>query len=322
MTIQNTDAIDDEFRCAGLEPVSAFTRAGDERECRCTRCGTTRWVRLSNLRKGGVACRWCHGWDTWTPWGSQARTRAAGWKPIGTPEESLELLGSVNLAPITPLGDLYAPVGAVCLTCGETLVTVPERIKSSRSRPGWYSCQRCAADRKQRIREDAPTLFESNGLRLLGPCRGEYVAQHTECMTCGAERWVSYSDLLSGTDAECWTCRTGINPKEPHRVYLFHFADLGVVKVGITHNRDDRRLGDHQFAGGRLVDCIVVPNRAAAQLVEKVICSATRGWSATGVGPEDFPQGGWTETFRDDAPVFSLAAIATAVVRSSTSSRV
>jgi len=311
---KNLDAIDAEFRAVGLEPLDPYTRCTEERRCRCTKCGTTRWVKLTNLRNGGIACRWCHGWAKWAPWAGPARVRAATWRPLGTAEESLSWLAHADLAPLTPVGDLYQPVGAVCLVCGETLVTVPERIKSSRGRPGWFSCERCAADRKRRIRADAPQLFEENGLQLLSPCRGEYVPQRARCMTCGVERRVSYNDLRKGSAGECWTCKTGIRPDEPHRVYHFHFPSLGVMKIGITHNRDDRRLDEHAIQGGRVVATVVVPNRWAARRVERFIRSLCGPWAASGVGPSDFPQGGWTETWRDDAPALDLEAAAAAVL--------
>jgi len=306
---RDPESIDQEFCALGLEPLEPFHRASDLRVCRCVTCGTVRRVRLTNLRKGGVACRWCHGWETWLPWSEKARARAITWKSLGTPEESLSLLRALDLAPVTPVGDLYQPVGAVCLNCGETLVVVPERIKASRVRRGWYDCQRCAADHRRQVRADAPALFEAHGLRLLKSTVGEYVAQPAECLTCGSRRYVSYHELRAGTAPECWTCKTGIRVDEPHRVYLFHFVDLGVMKVGITHNRDDRRFDEHCFAGGALIGSTVVRDREAARLLEKVVRAIYAGWITDSVGPEDFPQGGWTETWRDDAPPLDLDAL-------------
>ena len=43
-------------------------------------------------------------------------------------------------------------------------------------------------------------------------------------------------------------------PRRAHRVYLFRFAALGVLKIGITHNRHDRRLIEHAIQGGDLID--------------------------------------------------------------------
>jgi len=302
---RDSTSIDAEYRAAGLEPVAPYTSTTEERLCGCTTCGTLRWVRLRNLRNGGIACRWCHGWATWVPWARQARVSAASWRSLGSPDESIQRLHQENLAPLTPFGDLYQPVGVVCLICGETLVTVPERIRAKR--PGWYGCQRCYADRKRRVRADAEKLFTENGLRFLRPCSGEYTPQLVECMTCGAERRVSYNDLRSGSAPLCWTCTYGIRPDEPHRVYLVHFPTLGVMKIGITHNRHDRRLFDHVTQGGELIDTVVVPDRESARRLERLLKARYGAWATDSVGPEEFPQGGWTETWRDDAPFLDLA---------------
>ncbi len=311
-----TSREDQEFRSHDLEPLSPYTRATEERQCRCTRCGTRRWVKLATLRrKDGVACRWCHGWEKWNPWSEHARqlvlerlqefgqlSQARSF--FGDQAQSLERLRGEKLAPLTEVGDLYQPVGVVCLECGETTVTVPERI--SADRPGWFGCERCSSGRRKKELERAPELFAANGLRLLGPCTGEYVPQKVECIECGSERSVSLDALRRGSAPLCWTCTHGIRPDEPHRVYLIHFADLGVFKVGITHDRHDRRLLDHQLAGGRVVETVLVLDRKEARRLERLIQARYSAWTVPDVGPEDLPQGGWTETWSDKAPMLDL----------------
>lgn len=272
-------------------------------------CGTRRWVKLRTLRRDGIACRWCHGWRKWLPWSEEARERASRWRAISTsPEESVRKLWLVGLVPLTPPGDEFTPVGFVCPACGETGVTVPERIGDGER--GYFGCPRCAQDRKRRVREDAPELFAANGLRLLGPCRGEYAPQAAECVTCGTERHVSYAELRDGTAPLCWTCTHGIRPDEPHRVYLVHFPALAVMKVGLTHDRHDRRLLEHQLQGGDTLATVVVPDRSTARRVERYVRAQYAPWTTVEVGPEEFPQGGWTETWTDDAPPLNLRAAA------------
>ena len=301
-------AIDAEFLAVGLEPLAPFTTAGNERLCRCATCGTDRWVKLRTLRNGGIACRWCHGWEKWTSWAT--RVKASPWKPLlGTVEESLGRLQRENLAPLTSVGDLYQPVGVVCLVCGETTVTIPKRLNPKH--PGWFGCERCSLDRKHAALANAEELFAANGLRLLAPCRGEYVPQRAQCMTCGVERLVSYDDLRTGSAPLCWTCTHGIRPDEPHRVYLFHPA-LKVMKIGLTHNRHDRRLLDHALSGGTVIDTVVVPNRESARRLERVLKVRYSRWATDDVGAAEFPQGGWTETWREDAPIPDLKAEARA----------
>lgn len=154
----------------------------------------------------------------------------------------------------------------------------------------------------------------SGSLRLLGPCRGEFVPQAAECLECGTLRAVSYRRIVDGTASLCWACTFGIRPNEPHRVYLIRVPRLGVYKVGLTHARHDRRLFDHELEGGIVVDTVTVTDRAAARVLERRILDEYAPWRAAEVGPTEFPQGGWTETWLDveDAPRCDLEAMASA----------
>ncbi|HEY5000999.1 MAG TPA: hypothetical protein VII15_04090, partial [Candidatus Cryosericum sp.] len=89
----------------------------------------------------------------------------------------------------------------------------------------------------------------------------------------------------------CWTCTHGIRPDEPHRVYLFHFPALRVMKVGLTHDRHDRRFFQHMAEGGQLVDSVVVPDRESARRLEQLLKARFQPWSTADVGLQDFPQG-------------------------------
>jgi hypothetical protein len=87
------------------------------------------------------------------------------------------------------------------------------------------------------------------------------------------------------------------------------------MKIGLTHNRHDRRLVDHTIVGGEVVTSVLVADRQAARRLEGLIKAKYAPWKAAGVGPDDFPQGGWTEIWRDDAPALDLQAAAAAVER-------
>jgi hypothetical protein len=294
------------FDAAGLKITGPLVGPQQEQECICLACGTRRLVRLSNLRKGGIACRWCHGWAKWGEWGELARARAGSFRSTRDERWVRERLAEMRLIPLTAVGDEFTPVGVVCMNCGETTAVMPERFAPER---GWNGCERCSQSRKKRVRESAPEVFEQAGLRLLSPCRGEFVPQLVECLACSSLRRVSYTQAKEGTAPRCWTCATGIRADEPHRVYLVRFPEMGVFKVGLTHNRDDRRLTEHELGGGQVVETIVVPDRPAARRLERAILDAFARWSAPGVGPSDFPQGGYSETWLDapDVPPCSLA---------------
>jgi hypothetical protein len=105
-------------------------------------------VRVANLRRGGIACRWCHGWEKWSPWGEQARDQAIAWRAIRGAEFTVDTLASAQLRALTPVGDEFVPVGVECLRCGETTVVMPERIVLDR---GWNTCDRCSRGSEARF---------------------------------------------------------------------------------------------------------------------------------------------------------------------------
>jgi len=221
---------------------------------------------------------------------------------------SAQQIAGTGLIPITPLGDEFTPVGCLCPRCGETLVTIPERIDERR--PDWYSCVRCMNVANRAAGEAADEVYRRAGMRLLGKVRGRWTPMSVECLGCGYLRHVTYTDTLNGTGPACWTCTHGIRPDEPHRVYLFRFPALGALKIGITHNRHDRHLIEHSVNGGVLVATEVVPDRATALSVEAWVLATRRQWLRTSVGPHDFPQGGWTEAWSEtDSPPVDLAEI-------------
>jgi hypothetical protein len=241
------------------------------------------------------------------PYGRGAHDAARD-RPIRGPGWSAGRIAVIGGIPLTPVGDEFTPVGCLCPACGESYVTVPERI--SDGRPDWYACAPCALGRKRAVKADAAEVFARAGLRLLAPLTGEHVLQPVECLGCGAARQVRYRDARDGTAPLCWTCTHGIRWDEPHRVYLFRFPRLGVLKVGITHDRHDRRLVQHRVEGGELVQTVVVPDRRAALVLEARVLADRAAWRRPGVGPAEFPQGGWTEAWSDQAPPVDLAAYA------------
>jgi len=80
------------------------------------------------------------------------------------------------------------------------------------------------------------------------------------------------------------------------------------MKVGLTHDRHDRRLFQHMAEGGQLVDSVLVPDRESARRLEQLLKARYQPWLTDGIGPQDSPQGGWTEAWSDGAPVPDLAA--------------
>ncbi|SDO57295.1 hypothetical protein SAMN04515671_1375 [Nakamurella panacisegetis] len=131
------------------------------------------------------------------------------------------------------------------------------------------------------------------------------------CRRCGASRRVSAS-TLSGGGPPCLACDgLHFDASDPHRVYLFHFAEFGVFKTGITNAGGDSRLRAHAARGGRLLEIITVRDRAAAHQIEQTVLKQFRAWPG-GMTEEQFPQIGWTECWDERGGRARLAATAVA----------
>ncbi len=215
---------DEEFRAAGLEPLTEYKRIGDEREAICTRCGTWRRVTLKAVRSPeGVACRWCHGWKSWISWGNKVRESTRRWRDIRGTKFSASQIAVTELVPLTPIGDEFTPVGCLCPKCGETMVTVPERV--SPQRPDWFGCQRCHTAANRTARGDAEEVYEKAGLRLLGTVRGRWTPSPPSATAAAS----------SGTSAT-WTPSTEPDPRAgPART-----ASAPTSRTGSTYSASRR----------------------------------------------------------------------------------
>ncbi|MGI5416048.1 hypothetical protein [Actinomadura luteofluorescens] len=95
-----------------------------------------------------------------------------------------------------------------------------------------------------------------------------------------------------------------------HLVYIMHFSRIGMYKIGITSTevRHDR-IAAHERHGGKLVQVVEVPNREAAETVETFVLREVVLDFQANASKSDFPQGGNTETWWDDAPPVALEQI-------------
>ncbi|WP_433177245.1 hypothetical protein [Actinoallomurus sp. CA-150999] len=202
--------------------------------------------------------------------------------------------------------EVWIEVPVICRACSTKMKISAVEVMALEE--GAAHCLTCVSpDMMDQIND----VYSSHGLvrdhvgyaRLSDP-----VAAH--CMTCGSDRRVSFLGLLRGEPA-CLSCTSGIDPNAPHRVYLMHFPRFGVFKIGIT-NLEDRnydRIHDHESHGGTVVEIVDVPNREAAFTVERAILATVTHYHSD-VSRRQFPQGGWTETWRDHAPAVDLKATA------------
>ncbi len=105
--------------------------------------------------------------------------------------------------------------------------------------------------------------------------------------------------LASSIDGIHWDRELKAGWWQKHTVYLVHFNDAGVYKVGFTRS-DTPRLAKMVASGGAIVDTVEVPNHWAAVVVEHVVLPSADShrveppmWIAQHLGATEF----WSDEF-------------------------
>lgn len=261
-------------------------------------CGAVVDVTLPMIRRSGWVCHWCKcASQTAQIAAYPFRVRQAD--PCLVAEQEA-VLASAGMRSLLPLGDQRwgDPLNVECLECGaaqaQSTMDISEGVRLS-----WLPCQRCNAQRFALNASKVAERLERLGMRLLSEWTGDAAAHlDAQCTRCGLRRSVSWQALASGSPA-CLACdRKVLDPDRPHRVYLIrfpHLGEAGVYKVGITHVVHDRRLRDHQEAGGEVMATVTVPNRASALTIERHVLGFYLPGAAVDLPPAMLPRGGRTE---------------------------
>jgi hypothetical protein len=218
-------------------------------------------------------------------------------------DENGEVLDSTGLA--ARMEHVWSLVEVECIMCGTTTRRSASMTLGNSGDPDRSQCSQCFA-RPMTIWQGQ--FFEAHGLVRdhNGYARiGEKVAAHCMEPHCGADRKISIADLMNGV-APCLACSEPADPDAPHTVYLIRFPSLRACKIGITNSeaRHDR-VTSHVARGGVLLGQHEVPNGEAARTVEDFVLGVMRDFPS-GCTARDFPQGGYTETWSDDAPDIDL----------------
>lgn len=279
----------------GAAPLQLGDNPGDLFRTRHNACGAVVDVTLPMIRRGGWVCRWCK---------LTADTRQAleysftifQTRPITVEEQEavITAAGMRSLIPLVPQ-PWGAPLNVECLACGAAQAESPHGL-SEGTRLSWLPCQRCNAKRFALTEAAVAERLERVGMRLLSRWTGDRAAHlRAECQRCGLARSLSWQALASGSPP-CLRCDSvALDPAEPHRVYLIAFRHLGVYKVGITHTVHDRRLRDHEEAGGQVLATVTVPDRPGALTVERHVLSDYLPRAAIALPQAVLPRGGYTE---------------------------
>jgi hypothetical protein len=180
------------------------------------------------------------------------------------------------------------------------------RLATARGEDRKIACFTCMS-LPQAAEQDS--LFETYGLRRGQRAYARYgdkVSAH--CLYCGAERLISATDLLRGV-TPCLSCAAPVDPDAPYYVYQLHFPALAAFKIGITNSETRHsRTSVHEARGAIIVEVHKTPNWRAAKTVEDYVLGLVRGYPS-GCTARDFPQGGYTETWSEDAGAIDIGDV-------------
>jgi hypothetical protein len=311
--------IDEQFQMVGFAPEAAYSGPKVPRRCRCLTCGNVDNLVFADIRtraSASSACWWCTCREVyecgivtepekWNLTKVQAAELVLGDEFIVRGEDGCAL-GVADLA--TRMREIWDLVDVECVVCEaksrwSAVMTLSSVRDISRLR-----CRECSAQHLTAWQED---VFAKHGLVRdhVGYAKlADRVEAHCADPECGAWRKISVSALEDG-ETPCLDCAEGLDPDAPHVVYLIHFPALCAYKIGITNPecRNDR-IAAHLALDGTLVECHEVPNRQAARAVELHVLDRMRAYPSY-LSASDLPQGGYTETWSDDAPVIDLGDI-------------
>jgi formylmethanofuran dehydrogenase subunit E len=320
-----------EMREVGVEPLEPYPGAREPWLCRCLMCGNEGSPRLTTVRKGIGACRYCAGNAPVDADTARQEFAVAGVEMIGdfvntaTPtlcrcltcgNEVTPRLGNVRSgrgacwfcggsapvdadtarqefaeAGVEMIGDF---AGVLAPTLGRCLTCgneVTPRLDSVRRGRG--ACLFCAGQAPVGP-ETARQEFAEAGVEMIG----EYVNTHTptlcRCLTCGNEVSPRLHTVRGGQGPCRYCAPSGFQPGQPAAVYLFRHDDLHALKIGITNQTTDR-LTKHERFGWTLVDLWFHDVGEDARLVEQAVLASWKNYDPP-VGAEDMPQAGYTET--------------------------
>ena len=300
----------------GWKPLEDFADSQTLRRCACLVCGQVDEVAYAEIRNQHrryclpCMCRQMYEqglaeepskWDITI---EQAAVLVLGGEFVV--RENGEILEAEGLA--VRMDHVWSLVDVECFMCGARTRWSASMTLGSRHDPGRSRCFQCLAKPLAAWQDQ---LFESYGLlRVHGEYAGISEKVTALCVNpdCGEKREISITDLESGV-APCLKCAGALDPDAPHGVYLMRFPKLKIRKIGITNTGARHgRVASHVAHGGVLLEVHQVPNKEAAKTVEDFVMSVVLDFPS-GCTAKDFPQGGYTETWSEDAPEVDLGNI-------------
>ncbi len=195
---------------------------------------------------------------------------------------------AASLEPLVGYPGRSAPWLCRCLQCGQT---VSPRYGAVQAGTGCRYCNDTAIKP-----EAAAALMRSTQLEPLEPYPGALRKWKCRCLKCNRVVNPCYSTIQRGSGGCRWCRNSGFKAGEDAIVYLVTHIGYGAAKIGIANTKSGR-LRQHCARGWQVLCSVDVPGEKAL-LIEAEILDCWRGELALPayLGPQEMPQGGWTET--------------------------
>lgn len=301
--------IDNKYRKLGVEPLEKHISSTAQRRFRCITCARKDSASLTKIRSNdGPLCEQCLVREVYESRGfNVSRKEAAaliitdGWIARN---EAGNVLNVDQLA--LRMTESWSLVAIECIQCANEEEWSAVHVLAGAG-TGDHPCFRCQTEDTSRAHDE--TFADYGLIREQDGYARQTDRVDAHCKDCGAPRRISFSELIHGA-TPCLACDSGFDPDAVHLVYIMHFPKLRVFKIGITSTevRYDR-IATHKRYGGERHQVAEVPNREAARTVESHVLEEIVSDFRVESSKHDFPQGGSTETWYDDAPPIILEQI-------------
>jgi hypothetical protein len=257
--------------------------------CRCLNCGSIVRPMVSSVRPGRSGCMPC---------GIVRRSNLA--RVPG--DVAYVVARAAGVAPLEPYpGKNSLPWRCRCDRCGSLVYPSYKVLK--RGNGGCWECGQLRSGLTRRVpAAEAVALMRAAGYEPLEPYPTNSMPWRCRCVRCGTESSPTLGNV--GAGKRCRACATfGLSLNDPAAVYLMICKRLAAVKVGVM-NVGSGRTKEHRRNGWEpvVVDgepvVVEVPTGRLAEQVERAVLRVWREELKAGVavGPDQMPQGGFTET--------------------------
>lgn len=255
---------------ADFEPLEPYPGVDVPWRCLCNVCGNEVAPTYTSVRNDH-GCAWCAGMRV-------------------DPDEAVRLANAVGLEPLERYPGYSRGWLCRCLECDKR---VSPHFSTIRNGGG---CAWCAGNRIDP--QEAVEVMKAAGLVPLEDYQTAASPWRCRCTTCGRESTPRFANVQNGRG--CRFCAdSGFNYTAPGVVYLMSNSDFYAAKVGITTTAvKHSRVAQHERYGWRLVRTWDVLTGEDAAYIEQTILDWWRDvlGAPEGLGSDDTPQGGWTET--------------------------